>query len=112
MDTRSTHIPHFQGIQKLLTQKIEHDFAHDLAHVGVASTVCRTEESIVSSSGHGQPHIPHSQLIKNYLRVADGHEYGGGYSYYIGKETGGAPDEFKKDHFAVTRLLDGELVRG
>ena len=34
---------------------------------------------------------------------------GGGYQYYVGKETGGAPPEIEKDHFFVTKLLDSEL---
>ena len=37
-----------------------------------------------------------------------GHEYGG-YSYYIGKTTGGAPVSFKEDHFGTCALLDSEL---
>ena len=33
----------------------------------------------------------------------------GGYSYYKGKATGGAPKCMEKDHFFVTKLLDSEL---
>ena len=33
----------------------------------------------------------------------------GGYSYYVGKATGGAPKEICKDHFFVSKLLDAEL---
>lgn len=33
----------------------------------------------------------------------------GGYSYYIGKATGGAPKAMQSDHFFVSKMLDAEL---
>ena len=37
-----------------------------------------------------------------------GHSYGG-YGYYKGKATGGAPLEMDSDHFFISKMLDGEL---